>query len=118
MPCCKNRVSASTGTILGQNKRLATFNINPLLNNTLEAPLIYVYGIRERKKRLFRYVISLDILLERRTVYVNILFSSALSLSLQNMSRLVPTRTGLSPSCLLTAFSYLQSEKIAAHSVA
>ena len=47
MPLYKNRVSVSIGIILGQNKRLATFNINLLLNNTLEVPVLYIYNYKE-----------------------------------------------------------------------
>ena len=58
----------SIGTILGENKMSATFKIIPLLNVIFKAPLIYLYSLRELKKRSFRYIMSPDILHKRRAI--------------------------------------------------
>ena len=58
----------SVGNILGENKTLATFKIIPLLNVISKAPLIYLYGLRELKKRSFRYTTSLNISHKRRAI--------------------------------------------------
>ena len=58
----------SIGTILGENKTLAMFKIILLSNIISKAPLIYLYGLRELKKRSLRYTMSLDILYKRRAI--------------------------------------------------
>ena len=56
------------GTILGENKMLAMFKIIPLSNVISKALLIYLYGLRELKKKSLRYTMSLDISHERRAI--------------------------------------------------
>ena len=58
----------SVGIILGENKMLAMFKIIPLSNVIFEVPLIYLYSLKELKKRSLRYTTSPDISHKRRAI--------------------------------------------------
>lgn len=95
MPLLNSSFSVFIGTILGQNRILATFKIILLLNVISITPLIYLYSLRDLIKRSLRYTTSLKLSPKRRAMYIGFKPSPAL------------IRIGFNLSSLLTALSYL-----------